>query len=88
MSTKAEREINTLKGMMYCFFLQGQTYQYTDILKDLVYNQKHRSRGTLPNDYSPADITKKVESKEWKYMYMDKLKIKPIKKPQVFKLQN
>ena len=59
----AERVICTIKGMMYRYFLHQQTYQYTDILQDLVYNYNHRPHGSLPNDYSKADITKKVESK-------------------------
>ena len=75
-----ERVIRTLKGMMYRYFLHRQTYQYTDILQDLVYNYYHRPQGSLPNDYSPADITKKVE-------YMDKLKLKLKKKPKVFKVK-
>ena len=81
----AERVIRTLKGMMYRYFLHRQTYQYTDILQDLVYNYNHRPHGSLPNDYSPADITKKIESKVWKYMYIDKLKLKP--KNKVFKFK-
>ena len=73
----AERVIRTLKGMIYRYFLHRQTCQYTDILQNLAYNYNHRPHGSLPNDYSPADITKKVESQVWKYMYMDKLKLKP-----------
>ena len=82
----AERVIRTLKGMMYRYFLHQQTYQYTDILQDLVYNYNHRPHGSLPNDYSPADITKKVESKVWKYMYIDKLKLEP-KTRKIFKFK-
>ena len=82
----AERVIRTLKGMMYRYFLHRQTYQHTDILQELTYNYNNRPHGSLPNDYSLADITKKVESKVWKYVYMDKLKLKPEKK-EVFKFK-
>ena len=71
----AERVIRTLKGMMYIYFLHWQTYHYTDILQDLVYNYIHRPHGSLPNNYLPADITKKIECKVWKNMYVDKLKL-------------
>ena len=78
--------MRALKGMIYRYFLHRQTHRYTDILQGLVYNYNHRPHGSLPNDYSPADITKKVESKVWKYMYMDKLKLKP-KNRKVFKFK-
>ena len=71
----AERVIRTLNGMLYRYFLHRQTYHYTDTLQDMVYNYYHRPHVSLPNDDSPADITEKVESKVWKYMYMDKLKL-------------
>ena len=71
----AERVIRTLKGMMYRYFLHRQTYRYTNVLQDLVYNYNHRPHGSLPG-FSPAEITKDVESKVWKYMYIDKMKLK------------
>ena len=55
-------------------------------MQDLVYNYNHRPHGSLPNDYSLADITKKVESQVWKYMYIDNLKLKP-KNRKVFKFK-
>ena len=83
----AERMISSLNGMRYRYFLQRQTYQYTYILQDLVYNYGHRPHGSLPNHYSSAYITKKVESKVWKDMYIDKLKLNPKKTPAVFKFK-
>ena len=71
----AERVIRTLKGMMYRYFLHRQTYRYTNVLQDLVYNYNHRPHGSLPG-FSPAEITKDVEFKVWKYMYIDKMKLK------------
>ena len=59
--------------MMYRYFLHRQTYRYTNVLQDLVYNYNHRPHGP---GFSPAEITKDVESKVWKYMYIDKMKLK------------
>ena len=81
----AERVIRTLKGMMYRYFLHRQTYRYIDVLQDLVYNYNHRLHSSLPK-YSPAGITKDVESKVWKYMYIDKMKLKKTKSKFKFKI--
>ena len=68
----AERVIRTLKGLMYRYFLDRQTYRYTDVLADLVsnYNQRpHRSlKGLAPNE-----ITKGNEARIWKKMYVDSI---------------
>ena len=82
----AERVIRTLKGMLYRYFLHRQTYRYADILQDMVYNYNHRPHGSLPG-YSPVQITKDVEAKVWKYMYIDKMKLpKKKKKNFIFKI--
>ena len=83
----AERVIRTLKGLMYRYFLHKQTYRYIDVLQELVYNYNHRPHGSLLNRYSPADIRKQNESKVWKHMYIDKLKLKPKRKPKPFKFK-
>jgi hypothetical protein len=74
----AERVIRTLKGMLYRYFLHNQTYQYTNVLQDIVSNYNHRPHSSILG-YSPANITKDIESKVWKYMYIDKLKLKKSK---------
>lgn len=75
----AERVIRTLKGLMQRYFLHNQTFKYTDVLQALVYNYNHRPHSTL-NGLAPSSINKKNESKLWKYMYIDKLKLSKRKK--------
>ena len=50
-----------------------------DILQEMVSNYNHRPHSTLM-DYAPAQITKKVEAKVWKHMYIDKMKLRPKKR--------
>jgi transposase InsO family protein len=81
----AERVIRTLKGMMYRYFLHHQTYRYTNVLQDLVSNYNHRPHSSLPT--SPANVTKDNESKLWKHLYIDKMKLKkPKRKNYKFKI--
>ncbi len=81
----AERVIRTLKGMLYRYFLHRQTYRYMDVLQDIVYNYNHRPHSTLIG-YSPAQITKAVEAKVWKHMYIDKMKLRKTKRAFRFKI--
>ena len=69
----AERVIRTLKGLMYRYFIQNQTYRYLDVLQSLVktYNTRpHRSlRGR-----SPDEITNENEFEVWRDLYARKRK--------------
>ena len=81
----AERVIRTLKGMMYRYFLHYQTYKYLDILPDLVYNYNNRPHKTL-GGLTPTSINKMNETKIWKEMYIDKIKL-PKKPKRAYKLK-
>ena len=81
----AERVIRTLKGMLYRYFLHHQTYHYMDVLQDIVQSYNIRLHSSLFG-YSPAQITKQVEAKVWKHMYIDKLKLKKTKTKYKFEI--
>jgi transposase InsO family protein len=53
----AERVIRTMKNMMYRYFLKNRTYQYTDILQDLVKTYNNRPHRML-GGFSPASVNK------------------------------
>ncbi|XP_060578728.1 uncharacterized protein LOC132735754 [Ruditapes philippinarum] len=69
----AERLIRSLKSLMYRYFTHKRTYNYLDILPDLVrnYNSRPHSslRGKLPNE-----VTANNEATIWKRLYVDSLK--------------
>ena len=79
----AERVIRTLKGLVYRYFLHRQTYTYTDVLQELVYNYNHRPHRSLKG-LSPNEINADNESKVWKTMYIDTI---PKKRRMAFKFR-
>ena len=79
----AERVIRTLKGMLYRYFLHRQTYRYIDVLQDIVHSYNYRPHSSLFGN-SPSQITKQLEAKIWKKMYIDKMKLHK-KKKKIFK---
>ena len=80
----AERVIRTLKGLMYRYFIQNQTYTYLNILQNLVktYNTRpHRSlRGRSPNEISTEN-----EFEVWRDLYARKRKTVLLKLMKKFK---
>ena len=72
----AERVIRSLRAMMFRYFTYKQTYEYVNILQDLVYNYNHRPHRSLGGK-SPNDVNASNEATLWKHMYMDTLKPKP-----------
>ena len=70
----AERVIRTVKGLMYRYFIQNQTYRYLPVLQNLVFNYNNRPHTTL-DGLAPASVNKSNEALLWKAMYMNKLKL-------------
>lgn len=64
-----ERIIRTIRNKMHKMFQSNRSYRYLEHLQALVdsYNQTpHRS---LPDNMSPAEVTKENEAVIWDYMY-------------------
>ena len=61
---------------MFRYFTYKQTYEYVNILQDLVYNYNHRPHRSLGGK-SPNDVNDLSEATLWKHMYVDTLKPKP-----------
>jgi len=64
----AERAIKTIKGRVFKYFSEKQTYKYTDKLQDFVYSYnhtQHRSIKMAPNDVNPAN-----EASLWQQQYV------------------
>ena len=66
----AERVIRTIKGLVYRYFLDRQTYRYTNVLADLVSNYNQRPHRSLKG-LAPSDVNKANEALVWKKMYVD-----------------
>ena len=71
----AERVIRSLRAMMFRYFTYKQTYEYVNVLQDLVYNYNHRPHRSLGGK-SPNDVNASNEATLWKHMYVDTLKPK------------
>ena len=69
----AERVIRTIKVLFYRYFTHNHTYQYLDVLQDIVHNYNNRPHRSL-NGLSPADVRSSNEAMLWKNMYVDVLK--------------
>ena len=80
----AERVIRTIKNLMYRYFLDRQTYRYTDVLQDLVSNYNNRPHSSLKG-LAPSKINSENEVRVWKTMYMDVEE--PIRKKKPYKYQ-
>ena len=65
----AERAIKTIKGKIFKFFTQKQTYRYVDNLQDFVYGYNHTVHSSIK--MAPVNVTSKVEAALWKQQYLD-----------------
>ena len=72
----AERVIRSLRAMMFRYFTYKQTYEYVNILQDLVYNYNHRPHRSLGGKF-PNDVNASNEPTLRKHMYVDTLTPKP-----------
>ena len=84
-SNYAERVIRTLKGLMYRYFIHKQTYNYTDVLQQLVDNYNTRPHRSLLG-LAPTQINKKNEARVWKQMYVDTSSVKIKRKRFAYKI--
>lgn len=80
----AERVIRTLKSLMYRYSTHQRTYQYLNVLQDIVKNYNSRSHNAL-NGKAPMTITKENEAMVWKHLYVDTLKRNHVKKKKTMK---
>ena len=78
----AERVIRTLKSLMYRYFNHKRTYQYLDVLNDLVRNYNTRPHSALGSK-PPNSVTEQNQALVWKRLYVDSLKPKAVSKRKV-----
>jgi transposase InsO family protein len=67
----AERVISTLKFLMYRYFTYKRSYNYLDVIEQLVQNYNntpHRSLFLMP----PSEINENNQAKIWKKIYVDR----------------
>ena len=88
----AERAIKTIKGKIFKYFTQKETYRYIDKLQDFVYGYNHTVHRTIK--MTPAEVTPEIQVALWKQQYYtpppppSKKKKKKRKRPFKYKIDD
>ena len=73
----AERCIKTLKAKIFKYFTKEQTYEYVDVLQDIVFSYNRTFHRTI--GMTPLEVTKENEDEVWQKLYLPFKKVKPLK---------
>lgn len=82
-SNYAERVIRSLKGKLYSYFVEKQTYRYIDVLQKIVSSYNHTPHASL-GGYTPSSVNKTSEDEMRYVQYLvrnKKMKRKPTSTP-------
>ena len=81
----AERAIKTIKGRIFKYFSEKQTYKYIDTLQDFVHSYNHTRHRSI--HMAPVDVNASNEAKLWRQQYVDPYKKKKKKKKIKYKFK-
>jgi hypothetical protein len=81
----AECLIQTIRNMMYRYFIKNRTHRYIDVLGDIVKSYHSTQHKSLIN-VAPKDVSKNNEADTWAHMYLKPKQSKKNVTPYHFKI--